>query len=78
MEIIGWSANIVFVLAYLLVSSGKLKGESITFNMMNLVGALLYGIYAVGNHAQSLLVLEIFWASVAVVAIRRALKKSSV
>jgi hypothetical protein len=70
-ELIGYSADLLFVLAYLLVSTKKLTGHGLIFNLMNLLGAITYGVYAVIKSAPPVLALEFFWGTIALVAIVR-------
>ena len=69
LELIGWTASILFMVAYYLVSSKKLDGAGKPYNLMNLTGAFIYGFYAIKKDVMPLLVLEIFWGSIAVVAL---------
>lgn len=68
---LGWIANGLFAGGYFLVAKGKIKGTGLAFNLMNLGGAVLYGIYAFVTWIPSVLCLEIFWSSIALNAICR-------
>ena len=69
LESIGWSAEIFFVVAYFLVSTRRLSGDGVIFNGMNLVGALLYGTYAIIKHLPPVIILELFWGGIAAIAL---------
>jgi len=69
MEVIGWTADLCFLGAYWLVSTKRVEGEGLVFNGMNLAGAFLYGSYAISKDATPVLVLEIFWGSIAIKAL---------
>lgn len=71
-EMIGWVADVFFVTAYFLVSQGKVEAKGRLFNFMNLFGATLFGIYAVLKDATPVLILEMFWGSIAVYALYKA------
>jgi len=68
-ETLGWTGDIIFILAYYLVSSGKLKADSKPFNFMNLIGAILFGSYAMLKQAFPILILELFWGGIATLAL---------
>lgn len=74
-EALGWSADLLFLGAYFLVSRGKLKGEGRVFNLMNLVASVLYGVYAVIRHLHPVLILEIFWAGIGIHALYKSFPK---
>lgn len=76
-EIIGWGGNFFFVLSYFLVSQGQLKGDGWVFNSMNLVGAILFATYAWQKETTPVLVLELFWGSIAILALYRIYKVRS-
>ncbi len=68
-EGISWIAYFLFLFAYFLVSTNRLEGDGIPYNLMNLSGALLYGTYASLGSAHPVLILEFFWGSIAIVAL---------
>lgn len=71
-EMIGWIADVFFLLAYFLVSQGKVDGKGKPYNYLNLGGAVLFGIYAVIKSATPILVLECFWGTIALIALYKA------
>lgn len=73
-EIIGWVADVSFLLAYFLVSRKKITGDSKLFNSMNLFGALLYGFYGWKKNAVPVIILEMFWGGIALYALYSALR----
>ena len=38
-EVVGWAGALLILLAYLLLSAGKLTGQSVVYQGMNVVGA---------------------------------------
>lgn len=77
LEAIGWTADVCFVSAFWLVSTGRVRGEGGLFNGINLTGALLYGFYAWNKDAIPVLVLEVFWGAIALLAIVKLLRRPS-
>jgi len=68
-EVIGIIADVLFVLAYFLVSRGKVDGKGFSYNAMNLVGAILMGIHAFSKGTMPVLILEGFWGGIALIAL---------
>ncbi|MBI5153201.1 MAG: hypothetical protein HZA36_01960 [Parcubacteria group bacterium] len=64
-QTIGWLGTALVVLGYFLVSSNRMKGTSITYQLMNLFGALFLGIDMARHHALSGLTLQIIWGVIA-------------
>lgn len=38
--LVGWAGAVMYILAYLLLTLGKLKGNSILYHLLNVMGAL--------------------------------------
>lgn len=76
-EIIGWTGTILVLLAYFLVSSGKIKGISKVFQLLNLFSAIFLGINATAHGAWPVLGLNIAWATIALVALFRFKTKTA-
>ena len=68
-ELVGWAADICFVSAFFLVSTKRVEGDGGVFNGLNLLGAVLYGFYAYHSDTLPVLVLELFWGSIALKAL---------
>ena len=68
-EIAGWYGAIAIVSAYALVSFGAIRPDGMLFQLLNLTGALgIITISAVKNVTQSV-VLNLFWAAIASMAL---------
>ena len=74
-EIVGWSGALLILLAYLLLSAGKLTGQSRLYQWMNVVGAA--GFVANGWWHQALpsAVLNVIWMMIGGVALWRIATK---
>jgi hypothetical protein len=68
---IGWFGTILFVIAYSLVSLGFLAAQHWPYQALNSAGALLIGINALHNKAKAIVILEIFWITVGIIAIMK-------
>ncbi len=70
-EVIGWIGSICIVLAYVLVSFNIIDGGGITYQLLNLAGAAgILVIVTIKKVTQSI-VLNVFWAVIALVALTR-------
>lgn len=68
-DIAGWIGSFLILLAYFLVSTKRVAGDSGLFQLINFVGALLLIWLAVVHDAWPLAFLDIVWAGIALVAI---------
>ncbi len=74
-NIIGWIGSGLVVLAYGLVSTNRLKGNSVIYQLINLMGAIFLLINTVYFGAYPSSFTNIVWITIAVVAIVRAVRK---
>lgn len=65
-QVVGWIGATLVVLAYVLVSSRKVKGHDKSYQVMNLVGALGVGINAFHQEAWPSFAIQIVWGLVAI------------
>ncbi len=68
-EIAGWYGTAAILLAYILVSFNAISGNDITFQLLNLTGAIGFIIIASYKKVKQTVVLNAFWGAIAVVAI---------
>ncbi len=71
-QIVGWVGAAMVILAYVLVSSDKLEGESRTYQALNLFGAIGVGISVFEQRAWPALSIQVVWGIVAMVALFRS------
>jgi hypothetical protein len=74
-NILGWIGSIEVVAAYALNSSQKIKSDSITFQTLNLTGAIFLIINSIYKEAYPFTFINIVWAIIAVVAIVGIIRK---
>jgi len=74
-NLIGWVGSAAVLLAYVLVSVNRVKGDSIPYQLMNLVGSvfLLSNTLYWGAYPSSFV--NFVWMGIALVAIARAVKR---
>ena len=63
-EVIGWSAAVLILTAYILLSLGKLEARGYIYQWMNVVGAAGFVINSGYNGAIPSAVLNIVWAGI--------------
>lgn len=73
-DILGWIGSVMVVLAYFLLSTKKIK-PGLTYQLLNLLAALLMAIGLFPRSAWFSFALQIVWALVAIIAIIKMKKK---
>ncbi|MDP9066631.1 MAG: hypothetical protein M3O06_12300 [Pseudomonadota bacterium] len=67
----GWIAAVLILGAYGLLSLGKLSSRSMSYQWMNIVGALGFIINCAWNTAWPSVALNVVWMGIAVYSLRR-------
>ena len=75
-QICGWIGTFLIVLAYYLVSNKKINADSMTYQWINLIGALAIGVHVFQQKAWAAVTLEIVWAIIAIGALIRVKRKT--
>jgi hypothetical protein len=82
-EVVGWGGAVLILLAYLLLSAGKLTGQSILYQGMNVAGAAGFTINGWWHGALPSASLNVIWMLIGAVALwrifarRRAAREST-
>jgi hypothetical protein len=74
-EVAGWAGALLILFAYLLLSAGKLTGQSLLYQGMNVVGAAGFVINGWWHRALPSASLNVLWLLIGAVATWRILKK---
>jgi hypothetical protein len=74
-EVAGWTGATLILLAYLLLSAGKLTGQSLGYQGMNIVGAAGFVINGWWHGAIPSAVLNVLWLLIGGVAAWRIVKR---
>ena len=74
-EVAGWAGATLILLAYLFLSAGKLTGQSLTYQLMNVVGAAGFIVNGWWHGALPSAVLNVIWLMIGAIATWRILKK---
>jgi hypothetical protein len=75
-EIAGWAGALLILLAYLLLSAGRLTGQSLTYQAMNVVGAAGFVINGWWHRAIPSATLNVLWLLIGAIASWRIIRKS--
>lgn len=73
-DIIGWIGMVLVLLAYLLLSTNKIK-NGVFYQMLNLAAAAFMAIGLYPKNAWFSFTLQVVWGAVAIIAIARLKKK---
>jgi hypothetical protein len=74
-EVAGWAGALLILFAYLLLSMGKLTGQSLTYQGMNIVGAAGFVINGWWHGALPSAALNVLWLLIGAIASWRILKR---
>jgi hypothetical protein len=70
-EIVGWIGAGLILLGYALVSSGRIEARSVSFQLMNLLGAAGFVINSGFHGAWPSTILNVIWIGIAAVSLAR-------
>jgi formate hydrogenlyase subunit 3/multisubunit Na+/H+ antiporter MnhD subunit len=70
-EAIGWASAVTILIAYLLLSMGKLSGKSPSYQWMNVVGASGFVLNSGYNGALPSAALNVIWVAIGVFALAK-------
>ena len=68
-EVVGWAGAALILLAYLLLSMGKLTGQSLLYQGMNVVGAAGFIVNGWWHGALPSAALNVIWMMIGAVAL---------
>jgi uncharacterized membrane protein YhaH (DUF805 family) len=68
-QIIGWSGTIVLIVAYALNSFGFIPSQGLLYPLLNIYAAIALGVRVWVDRNYSNVILEVFWAGVAVLSL---------
>ena len=74
-EVAGWTGASLILLAYLLLSAGRLTGQSVVYQAMNVVGAAGFIVNGWWHGAIPSAVLNVIWMLIGAIALWRILHK---
>ena len=70
-EVIGWMGALLILLSYALLSTGKLRAESLTYQSMNILGAAGFVVNSGWNGALPSAVMNVIWMGIGIYAVHQ-------
>jgi hypothetical protein len=70
-EVIGWAGAALLLGAYALLSGGRLKAESTTYQLMNILGAAGFVVNSGWNGALPSAAMNVIWLGIGLYALRQ-------
>ncbi len=70
-EVIGWVGATLILGAYALLSAGKVRAESLTYQLMNILGAAGFIVNSGLNGALPSAALNVIWMGIGLYAVRQ-------
>jgi hypothetical protein len=68
-EIIGWTGALLILAAYALLSTGKLRAQSLTYHLMNILGAAGFVVNSGWNGALPSAAMNVVWIGIGIYAL---------
>jgi len=68
-EAAGWGGAVLILLAYLLLSAGKMNGQSRVYQAMNVLGAAGFALNGWWHGALPSAVLNVLWMGIGIIAL---------
>ncbi len=76
-ETIGWTGAVLILVAYVLLSAGRLGGQSRLYQLMNLAGAICFIVNSGYNGAIPSAVLNVIWAGIGLFTLWRIARRAA-
>ena len=73
-DIAGWLGVVLFLVAYALISTKKLEGDSVIYQTMNILGGVLLVTNSFYYHALPSVGVNVAWIGIAIFALTRKFK----
>jgi hypothetical protein len=70
-EVIGWAGAALILGAYALLSAGRVRAESLTYQLMNILGAAGFVVNSGWNGALPSAAMNLIWIGIGIYALRQ-------
>jgi hypothetical protein len=74
-EFVGWAGAVLILLGYMLITTGKLTGKSLAYQVMNVLGAAGFAINGWWHRALPSVGLNVVWLIIGAIASWQILKR---
>ncbi len=68
---LGWIGTVSYLSAYLLVSTKRVEGDAVSYQLMNLVGGVLLAINTIYYHTLPAVTVNVAWICISLFALGR-------
>lgn len=69
LETLGWIGAVTLIVAYALVSYGRVRGSSVMYQALNIAGSVLLAANTAWHHAWPSVIVNVVWAMIAIGAL---------
>jgi hypothetical protein len=76
-EVVGWAAAVLILGSYALLSTGKLRAQSLTYQAMNIVGAAGFVVNSGWNGAFPSAAMNVMWMGIGIYAVHQQRRSQS-
>ncbi len=74
-NLIGWVGSAAVIIAYVLVSTNRLRGDSAAYQVLNLIGGVFLIVNTIYWGAYPSTFVNLVWVGIAIFAFARAIRK---
>ncbi len=74
-NLIGWLGSVAVILAYIFVSTNRMAGDSLAYQLLNLIGGVFLIVNTVYLSAYPSAFVNLIWVGVALFALARIVRK---
>lgn len=71
-DVLGWIGTTSYLIAYFLVSTKKLAGDAVSYQLMNLLGGVMLTINTLYYHTLPAVTVNVAWIGISIFALGRA------
>lgn len=76
-ELCGWIGAVLVLIAYIMVSTGKAKADSKSYQITNIIGALFLVAYTYNCQAYASMIVNVIWAGIGISSFIKFIKLSN-
>lgn len=73
-NIIGWLGSAAVIVAYVMVSTNRWRGDAVAYQLLNLIGGVFLALNTVYLGAYPSTIVNLMWIGIAIFALARAKK----
>lgn len=70
-EVVGWSAAVMILVGYGLLSAGKVSGRSVSYHVLNICGSIGFVVNSGYNGALPSVALNVIWMAIGLFALAK-------